>query len=77
MNGMESMGKWLVIAGGTLALVGALIWLFSKVEFLGNLPGDIRIERPGFSCMIPLASSILLSIVLTVILNIVVRLFKR
>ncbi len=77
MNGLGTMGKSLVVMGGALILLGGLLWLFSKVDFLGHLPGDIRIERPGFTCLIPLASSIILSIVLTIVLNIVVRIIKR
>ena len=77
MNELETMGKWVMIMGGGLVLLGGLLWLFSKVGFLGHLPGDIRIERPGFTCLIPLASSILLSILLTILLNIIVRLINR
>jgi len=71
------IGKLLMAMGGALVLLGGLLWLLSKVSFLGHLPGDIRIERPGFTCLIPLVSSILLSILLTIILNIIVRIIKR
>ena len=77
MGGFETIGKLLVIIGIALALLGGLLWLLSKLPFVGQLPGDIRIERPGFTCMIPLASSIILSIVLTILLNIIVRLISR
>jgi hypothetical protein len=71
------MGKGLVVLGGVLLVLGALLWLFSKVEGLGNLPGDIRIERPGFTCIIPLASSLILSVLLSIILNVILRLINR
>jgi hypothetical protein len=77
MSELETMGKLLLIAGGALALLGGLLWLASKVPFLGHLPGDIRVEKPGFTCLIPLASSIILSIVLTIVLNIILRLINR
>jgi hypothetical protein len=77
MSELETIGKLLLIVGGTLALLGGLLWLISKVPFLGHLPGDIRIEKPGFTCLIPLASSIILSIVLTIVLNIILRLINR
>lgn len=77
MNGLQAVGKWLMIAGGGLLLMGGIVWLLAKVPFLGNLPGDIRIERKGATCLIPLASSIVLSIVLTLVLNVVVRLLNR
>jgi len=77
MNVMETMGKLLVVIGGGLVLLGGLLWLLSKVGFLGHLPGDIRIERPGFTCLIPLASSIILSILLTILLNIVIQIVQH
>ena len=77
MNGLEMMGKWLMVIGAALLVLGGLVWLISKVSFLGQLPGDIRIERPGFTCMVPLASSILISILLTILLNVIVRLLNR
>jgi hypothetical protein len=77
MGGLETIGKSLVVIGAGLALLGGLVWLLSKVPFLGRLPGDIRIERPGVTCLIPLASSIVISILLTILLNIIVRIINR
>jgi len=77
MNWLETTGKFLLIIGGTLAAAGGLFWLLGKVDFLNHLPGDIRIERPGFSCLVPLASSVIISIVLTILLNIVIRIINR
>jgi len=77
VDGWVTIGKTLVIIGGGIALLGGLVWLVGKSSFLGRLPGDIRIEREGFTCVIPLATSIVLSILLTVILNIILRSLKR
>lgn len=67
-----------MIAGATLIVLGAFVWGVSRLGLpLGRLPGDIRIERDGFSFYFPLATSILLSIGLTVLLNILLRLFRR
>ena len=77
MSGLEPLGKLLVVIGLTLVLLGGLAWLMSKIGFLGNLPGDIRIQRDGITCLIPLASSIILSILLTIVANIIVRLINR
>ena len=77
MGGFDTIGKTLVIIGVALAVLGGLVWLLSKVPFLGRLPGDIRIERPGFTCLVPLASSIVLSILLTILLNVIVRIINR
>jgi hypothetical protein len=77
MPGLDTMAKLLIVIGATLLLLGGLLWLASRTPFLGRLPGDIRIERPGFTCLIPLASSILLSILLTLLLNVIARLINR
>jgi len=76
MSGLEMVGKWLIAAGAALLLLGGLLWLLSKLPILGHLPGDIRIERPGFTCLIPIASSILLSILGTVLLNLVIQIVR-
>jgi len=77
VNGLESLAKLLVGLGIALALLGGTVWLLSKTTIFGQLPGDIRIERDGFTCLIPIASSIILSILLTVLLNIVIRVLNR
>lgn len=77
MNGFEPLGRLMVGLGIGLVVLGGLVWLLSRAEFFGHLPGDIRIERDGFSCLIPIASSIVLSLLLTLVLNIIVRLINR
>ena len=67
-----------MIGGILLFVIGGLVFLASKFGIpFGRLPGDIRIERDGFSFYFPLASSILISVVLTIILNIVIRIMKK
>ncbi len=70
---MEDIGKMLILFGVLLAITGGALVLFGKVPGLGRLPGDIVIQRDNFTCFFPLATSILLSIVLTLLLNIVAR----
>jgi hypothetical protein len=78
MPDTSTLGKWVVLLGLGLALLGGVIWLVGKTGLpLGRLPGDIRIERNGFSFYFPLATSILISIGLTILLNLLARLFKR
>ncbi len=67
---LPHVGKMLVIVGGGIAAVGCIIWLVGKLGLpMGNLPGDIQIERPGFSLNIPVMTCLILSIILTVIAN--------
>ena len=75
---MENIGRILMIGGILLFVVGGLVFLASKFGIpFGRLPGDIRIERDGFSFYFPLASSILISIVLTIIINVILRFLKK
>jgi hypothetical protein len=71
------MGKWLVIAGLGLALLGGVMWLLGRIPFFGNLPGDIRVQTQNFSCFFPLASMIVLSILATIVLNIIIRIVNK
>lgn len=77
MGTLPDLGRWLVYMGLGLAGVGLIIMLAGRVPWLGRLPGDIRFERGGVSCFAPLATSLLLSVVLTVMLNVVIRLLNR
>ncbi|MBN1454103.1 MAG: DUF2905 domain-containing protein [Anaerolineales bacterium] len=75
---MENIGRFLMIGGIILFVVGGLVFLAAKFGIpFGRLPGDIRIERDGFSFYFPLASSILISIVLTILLNLIIRWVKK
>lgn len=60
------MPKLLIVLGLTLVLVGALWPWLSKLG-LGRLPGDIAIQRPGFSFYSPITTSIIVSIVLSLL----------
>ncbi len=57
-----------------MLMAGSILYFLSKLGIgLGRLPGDIMIQRENVSFYFPLATSIIISIVLTLILNIVVR----
>lgn len=70
---MNSLGKPLIILGLTIAAIGALLTFAGKIPWLGRLPGDIYLKRENFSVYFPLATSILLS----VLLSLVLWLFRR
>lgn len=75
---MLNLARILLVLGAVLMLVGGLLYLASRLDLpLGRLPGDIRIQRENFTCVFPLATSIILSILLTVVLNLIVRIFNR
>lgn len=73
MEPTNFFGKFLIIAGIIIVIVGLLIYLSPKIPYLGKLPGDIRIERENFRFYFPLTTSILLSILLTLLLNLFFR----
>lgn len=78
MPGLELIGRWLVILGVVLAVVGGAVWLLSRLfPNLSQFPGTIRIQGSGITCVFPLLASILLSILLTIVLNIIARLLNR
>jgi hypothetical protein len=64
---VQYIGKFLIITGVIIAAVGALFLLSGKIPLLGKLPGDIVIQRKNFTFYFPLATSILLSIIITLI----------
>jgi hypothetical protein len=75
---MDNIGRYLMIGGVVLFVVGGLVFLAAKFGLpFGRLPGDIRIERDGFSFYFPLGSSILISILLTIIINVIFRFLKK
>jgi uncharacterized membrane protein len=64
-------GKVLIMAGIIILLFGILIYFFhDKLSWIGNLPGDIRITRPGFSFYMPITSMILLSVLISLLARI-------
>ena len=70
---MNELGKLLIFSGTVLLLLGLALVLGPRVPYLGRLPGDLSCEWGGARFYMPLATSILLSIVLTIILNLLLR----
>jgi len=75
---MLSFSRYLIILGIVFLMMGGLLYLAARAGIsVGRLPGDIRIQKGNFTCIIALGTSILLSITLTLILNLIVRLLKK
>ena len=70
---MNDLGKMLVGFGLLIALAGVVLVLVGRVPWIGRLPGDIHIQRGNFIIYFPLATSLLLSVVLTLLLYVVGR----
>ena len=62
---MQPLGKTLIIIGLAIAAIGAVLYFLRGVPFLGKLPGDILIQKKNFTFYFPLATSLLLSLILS------------
>jgi hypothetical protein len=66
---MQQAGKILMIIGVIVIVAGIILWFSgNKLNWLGRLPGDIRIEKENFRFYMPIATMILLSIVVSFII---------
>jgi hypothetical protein len=68
MNWWMDTGRFLILAGTVLLVIGFIFLMADKIP-LGRLPGDIRIGGDKFRLYIPIATCILLSVVITLIMN--------
>jgi hypothetical protein len=66
-DSVQYIGKFLVLLGLIVAALGGLLLISGKITWIGKLPGDILIQRKNFTFYFPLATSILLSLILTLV----------
>lgn len=64
---MVPLGKALFVFGLVIAVFGIMLWMLSGVPFIGKLPGDIYLRRANFTFYFPLATCILISIILSIL----------
>ncbi len=65
---MRDLGKILFAAGLVMSLAGLVLWKTGGLGGLGRLPGDLSVQRPGFSFYFPLTTCIVVSIILTLLM---------
>ena len=65
---MAEFGKILIFIGLLLAILGVIFVFGNKLPFVGRLPGDIAIERKNYSFYFPVATCIIISVVMSFIL---------
>lgn len=70
---IQGLAKIIIITGLILLAVGAVLFFAPKLPFIGKLPGDFYFRREGVSFYFPLATSILLSIILSLLLSFIFR----
>jgi hypothetical protein len=66
---LNPLGKMLIFFGVILILIGGAILLAGKIPWIGRLPGDIFIQKKNFTFYFPLATSIIISVILTLIFS--------
>jgi hypothetical protein len=64
---MAELGKTLMIVGSLMLLVGAFLSFEGKLPWVGRLPGDIFIQRDNFTLYFPLATSLVISVLLSLL----------
>ncbi|MGB7947237.1 MAG: DUF2905 domain-containing protein [Candidatus Binatia bacterium] len=65
---MDGFGKALVLLGIGLIVIGLIFSLGGKIPWLGNLPGDIYVQRGRFTFYFPLTTCLLVSVIITLVL---------
>lgn len=65
---MQGLGKSLIVFGLIIAALGVVLTFAGKIPWLGRLPGDIYVKRDSFTFYFPLATSIIVSVILSLIL---------
>ncbi len=69
----HELGRLIIIIGAFLILLGTILLFIDKIPIFGKLPGDIIIRRKNFTLYLPIATSVLLSILLTILLRFISR----
>lgn len=70
---MGGLARFLILFGVISVVVGLILLAGQRIPFLGRLPGDFLFRKGSATIYIPLATSLLLSLVLTILLNLVIR----
>jgi hypothetical protein len=66
---MQEWARLLIVLGCVLVLVGAGLLFLPRIPWIGRLPGDIVVRRGPVTVYVPLATALLVSVVLTILLN--------
>jgi hypothetical protein len=70
---LAPLGKWLVAMGLLMAVAGLVLWGLGSLGWFGHLPGDIYYRRGNVTFYFPLATCILLSIIVSLVLMLLRR----
>lgn len=73
MPELNNLAKLLMLIGAISLIVGALFYFAGRIPGIGKLPGDIYIQKKNFTFYFPMATSIIISIILSLILWLINR----
>ena len=73
---IQNLGRLLILLGAVLLVVGVIVLVAGKVPFLGRGPGDLVLRKNGLTVFLPMATMVIVSLVLTLLLNLFFRLFR-
>ncbi len=68
MQDLPGIGRILIFIGSIVLITGIIVLLANKIPFIGKLPGDITVRKGNFIFYFPLATCIVISIILTLII---------
>ncbi len=69
-----SLAKYIIVTGILILIIGLILFFFRNAfNWLGRLPGDIRIEKENYNIYFPIATMLLISIGVTIIINLIRR----
>jgi hypothetical protein len=69
---LQPIGKYLIVFGAIIAVAGLILYFFgNKFNWLGNLPGDIKVEKENMKFYFPVTTMILVSVILSLVIWIV------
>ncbi len=73
MTGIELTGRALIALGVLLVVLGVFLTVGARLPFLGRLPGDIHLQFGGVTVFAPIATMLLVSLILTILANLLFR----
>ena len=70
---LEPWGKLLIMGGVFIVALGLLLTFWSRIPFIGKLPGDIFLQKGDFQFFFPIVTCLVISAVLTLIINLIIK----
>jgi len=75
---LMNIARMLAVFGLAVLVIAGILYLISYFDLpIGNLPGDLVIKRENFTCVVPLVSSLIISVLLTLLINLILSFFRK